>query len=268
MNAIKYKYKVGDACATGQKINMILGQSGAACVYTTEDDNLRWEYFENNNQLPNSLMEAIATFDSLMVQISTLIPKRRQKRVYHRLGKALYSALDDGKTESIAGYFSPVQMHILQQSLHHARLVYLIASIVAGLLLTVGILVGRCLTEAYVMPGRTILGILFLTPILGIAGALVSILQRSGQLDVDPTSGAVFLGVQGFARVILGSLFGLFIALASKGNILLGLVSDNEFTLCSLGFVAGFSERLVPEVMRRMEAGQVEAGREGPQPQA
>ena len=62
---IQHKYKVGDQCTTGQKITMILGQSGIACVYCTDDDNLRWDYHANDGQLPANLLPAVAALDSL-----------------------------------------------------------------------------------------------------------------------------------------------------------------------------------------------------------
>jgi hypothetical protein len=41
----------------------ILGQSERACVYTTKDNHLRWEFFANRGRLPAAAAAVVGKFD-------------------------------------------------------------------------------------------------------------------------------------------------------------------------------------------------------------
>jgi predicted nucleotide-binding protein len=106
------QYKVGSKCGTGQVIASILGQSAVACVYTTTDNHLRWEYFKDRGALPKALKPAISRFDAQMARIRELSNVKDHKPLFELLGKSLFSALDSGLAESVSSYFRPVERMI------------------------------------------------------------------------------------------------------------------------------------------------------------
>ena len=82
-------------CATGQTIAEILGQSDRACVYTTKDNHLRWEFFGNRGHIPEVTAAVVGKFDSLMASIKLLaLPAADKRELLLCLGKNLFTALN------------------------------------------------------------------------------------------------------------------------------------------------------------------------------
>jgi len=62
------------------------------------------------------------------------------------------------------------------------------------------------------------------------------------------------------ARVVLGVLFGVFFPLANKANLILGTFAENLYAIAVFGVLSGISERFVPEIIRKLESGEVSPG--------
>lgn len=242
----KKPYKLGDDCKTGQKVSNILGQSSRASVYTTEDNHLRWEYFENGEDLPPELMPAVALFDRLMADIARSVPHHNQTSTYHQLGKALFSVLDTGPDH--IDCFDECQAFIRAKATQKARLVYIVACFCCALVFS---LIAISILLWVTQPNASVAA---LGALGGAMGALISVFQRSNDISVEPLAGIPYLILQGSARTVLGILFGLFLVCASQANLLLGLVSTSQLALFCFATVAGFSERLVPELLRKFES--------------
>lgn len=245
-------YKVGDEGETGQTIKTILGQSQNVAVFTTTDNQLRYEEYRPDNEHLEERQTAITRFDQIMADISTFVAKKSKKRAYHQLGKALYSALDCVQPDMYDSFFKPLEEFIKGQALFSARFAYIITSFattcIFGIILWIIPFVSNNATvKQYLFGG-----------ICGLIGALVSVLQRSSNLELDYTQPQHHVILQGVSRSILGLIFGSFIVLASQGNLLLGMISDNVFSLYTFCFVAGVSERFVPEIIEKMEISQLE----------
>lgn len=90
----------------------------------------------------------------------------------------------------------------------------------------------------------------------GALGALLSVLERltRGALDVQFESGFAALALSGFTRPVVGSLSGMALYLLVKGGIVLSLMKagagmDQGFFFAAVAFLAGFSERLLKDVL-------------------
>lgn len=106
-------YRVGDTTTTGHVVADILGQSPAACVYTTTRDELRWAYYANNGVLPDEQGAVIAKFDTLMDEIRELDGTLDSKRsLFTLLGKNLFVALNSTKLNARSKIFSQVEKKI------------------------------------------------------------------------------------------------------------------------------------------------------------
>jgi predicted nucleotide-binding protein len=107
------RYRIGSKCVTGQVIAEILGQSERACVYTTKDNHLRWEFFANRGRVPPIGATVVSKFDSLMTSIKLLaLPSAEKKELLICLGKNLYAALD-AKKPNPSTAFAEIQ-HLIQ----------------------------------------------------------------------------------------------------------------------------------------------------------
>lgn len=244
------KYKNGDACETGQIIETILGQSTVAVVYTTKDRFMRWEYFENNGDLPDSHLPAVSCFDALLGDIVVSVPARYQSRAEEELGSALFAALDNADSSQHLQCFDTVKRYIKAVATQHARFVYVITGFGVALLL---VLAGA---GAYFIIGQRFpdLKLLLLAGVGGGLGALLSILFRADNLDLDSRAHAKYLAFQGASRVALGVLFGALFVAARRANLVAGAIPEAAEPMLVCSVVAGFSERFVPEIMRSIES--------------
>lgn len=99
----------------------------------------------------------------------------------------------------------------------------------------------------------------------GAFGAMLSMLITASKRTYDAGAGRRVNMLEGFMRIVVGILAAAFITVAVKANLVVGFVSDTSgvSTLAAsrmmwlhyaLGFVAGFSEQLVPSFIKVVEA--------------
>ena len=247
MSAEFRDYKVGDKGASGQEIESILGQSARIVVYTTVDKHLRWECDDENDDVNAVCVRALPEFNELMADIARHVPKALKKHAYHQLGKALFSAVDAVDADRAPALFAPLRRFVRQKALITARIRYVVAGLttVSVALLALGLAYLFCDCEARVLYLKG--------TFMGVLGACVSIVQRTGAADLEPFVRREYLFLQGFSRVILGAAFGFFTVFAVQANIVMGFAQDSNPTLFVLCFVAGVSERFVPELIQRIE---------------
>jgi uncharacterized protein YegP (UPF0339 family) len=230
------------------RVDVMLGESPVASVFTTKDNQLRWKYRANKGDVPTRLLPAIAEFDSIMATIATSVAKPYRKDCYHRLGKALFAAFHTQEGARPAIHFRAVRLLVRTKAKERARLVYVVASMAATMLLVLGTF------PIYYFVTSPEIRLIALGGCFGSIGASISVLQRNPSLDIDPWMSNGYLRLQGITRIVLGFIFGFIFVLASKANFVLGVVRDNPYPLLVLCIVAGFSERVIPELLSRFES--------------
>ena len=90
----------------------------------------------------------------------------------------------------------------------------------------------------------------------GGAGALLSVLIGARNYTPDTSTAQRIHWFQGAARILAGTLGAVIVALAIKGNLLLGQFAPNSDLFLFVCMAAGWSERLVPNLIERFEAAQ------------
>lgn len=94
--------------------------------------------------------------------------------------------------------------------------------------------------------------IFLLTMIFGIFGSFLSIVQRTGSKDLDSSSGIYIHIVGSIVKLLAGGLFGVISYFLGNSNIspvALQTLLTTSYGFISLAFAAGFSERLIPEII-------------------
>jgi len=81
----------------------------------------------------------------------------------------------------------------------------------------------------------------------------VSVSQRFRSIPIEPYSSGLYTSISAVTRAFFGALFGALFMLLHKGGVLLAFAADRLPLLYAAAFVAGFSERLMPEVLERFE---------------
>ena len=248
--------KTGKASTTSDSESftpdMTLGDSPVACVFTTTDNQLRWRYKANNGVVPFRLLGAVSEFDSIMSAIAVSVPRAHRKETYHQLGKALFAAFHTPQGTRPGREFRKVRLFVRKKAKERARLSYVLASLATT---TVLALVVVTIYFYFRIPASN-LRLVILGGCFGAVGATISVLQRSPSLELDPWVSRRYHALQGVTRIVLGFIFGGIFVIGSKANFVLGVIRNNPYPLLILCIVAGFSERLIPELLSKFESTQ------------
>lgn len=137
-----------------------------------------------------------------------------------------------------------------------ARTWYLLSSSCVVLLALLSVLLlGLFRSEVNRLFGPTAFDVMLGTE-MGAIGALISIITRSNKLLVNVSAGKIVHYLEGAARIIVGMLGALLVALAVKADIFFGVINSSKdplailLTICT---VAGASERIVPSLIKQVE---------------
>jgi hypothetical protein len=241
------RLKVGDECSTGQIVASILGQSTKVTVFTTKDNHLRWQYHENKGLIPDDRIPALNEFDSLMTEIKAFVPTHNKTEAYTRLGKALFASLNAKETADSIRNYETVKSFITQSFLLRARFLYTSFALGVAIFSIIFLLIIQRFLSATN-------DVYFYGAVFGATGAAVSVMQRSRNIELDVQLPDRSLYLQACIRVLLGLIFGLLFIFASKANLVMGTINSDFFGLCVFALVAGFSERMIPDLIGRLEA--------------
>lgn len=238
---------VAGSVVNGCQVKLVLGQNRMFSVFTTEDGQLRWNYGKPEDEVPDEKQLAISIFDELLTEIRTEVPAKSQELALHRLGKALFQAVTTISTLDIDVHFKSVRKYIDTVTLREARLRYVIAFLLSCLAVETSLLIADAHTEG--MP----INEYFWLATAGVAGSAISVLSRSSRLPLDKEAGVTLTVIQGGLRPLLGALFAEFALIAYKGDLAFSFAKDHPYALIAIAWIAGFSERLVPEMMSHLE---------------
>ncbi len=245
-----HPYEVGDCLVTtGQKIGEIVGQSNSSGVYITEDGHIRWEYYADE-RVPDRLQTAIRKFESLALAARRSFPTGKREDVRRELACALRSALEMPEGVDPLKAFEDFEAGLNSQYTTKAATQYAAGCASSALILwTMGIFVYQFTP----VEGKAVV----VGAIAGTAGALVSVLLKIKTLKPG-VSPLWFWCVEGFLRTLLGLFSGALLVILAKANIVVGFAAQNAHELIILSVAAGFSERLVPNILTKIERGSID----------
>lgn len=241
----KTDYIVGDEAEGGSVIGVIIGSAPNFIVFMTEDEGLRWELDDDNR--PDHFADCVARFDKLQSMVINSVPRRkRQKSLKESLGRALFVSVTSRSPEAEVK-FDAIGSRVENEIRLQARLHYVVASLVLASFVGCAV---------YGLKHFEIMGDLFsygLGASAGAVGAALSVLLRSGSINVPPFSTPFEHSFQGLSRVLLGTLSGLVLSVLINAEIVLGLLKGNLDALSVFCIIAGFSERYLPDILYSIE---------------
>lgn len=211
-------------------------------VYVDRSNILTFDY----PNLPAQLAPAVVEFRRLS-QISTASLNEVDRQTAEGLlGTQLAVAFQTQSGDVTA--FAAARDFIQKRLEAATRVDYVLASAVAAILLSIiaGIAYGGFAVAASFPKA----GSLFLGALGGIVGAFISVLQRSASLEVQQFVPRKQVMIQAVVRLGLGSLFGVLLICAAFAGVV--TVASTSFALFLIAVVAGFSERLMPDLLARL----------------
>jgi hypothetical protein len=97
-----------------------------------------------------------------------------------------------------------------------------------------------------------------ITASAGAVGALLSVIERSGRLTLDSSSGRALHNLEAAARVITGAISGVVVGLAIRSELILSALARGDHTsivMLIAAIAAGSGERLVSTIFAQVTSG-------------
>jgi hypothetical protein len=239
-------YKVGETTNDGHVIASVAAQDDDLLVYITREGQIRY------NTVSNAFPPGLNTGEvaSRMVVLKRCLDKCEDPllkgRLNDRLAGALYDALKSSSTkdalERLRGIGNELGRLIEPKNakLRTVGMLFVLTLLVCALLLALD----GSLEDGHKYSGFPRAGA------LGALGAFFSVLTRNSELAVESLFDTWNTFLECAAKAMTGCIAGVLALLAVKANVVLGFVSGSEHTLLLLSVVAGFSERLVPDLLK------------------
>jgi len=92
----------------------------------------------------------------------------------------------------------------------------------------------------------------------GAVGALLSIIERSGRLTLDSSSGRALHNLEAVARIITGAISGVIVGLAVRSDLILSVLAHGDhmpIVMLIAAIAAGSGERLVSSIFAQVTTG-------------
>jgi hypothetical protein len=239
-----------------KKIKVLIDSAPGHIVYLDEDFYVEWAYSGLPGDSPAGFDNVANEIGHLEALSTTQLTKAQREPFARLLGEAMARVIGRGKEDEAMAVLEKAAAYLNSRGLENARLWYLKgAGTVAAvsLVIGVGILAVRNRTQNPLL--LEALGIVA-GAMMGGIGAFLSIAGRAESIRLDPVAGDRIHRIEGMVRVAVGLLGALFLALAIKANLVLGLSQTWPHPLLALlifCIVAGASERLVPGLIKNME---------------
>jgi hypothetical protein len=189
-----------------------------------------------------SLAEASDLLNELRAVIDRPSVRRRGCQI---IGVELARAFQERVAGDTRDFFAVARQFVDASLRERLHLRYVVAAFV-----TTCVVSTACVAGALRLAGSPTF---FVAAALGGVGALVSVTQRFRRIPLERYSSSFYTAAAGVSRICVGAVFGALFLMFQKAGLLLAIATDQPFLLFSAAFVAGFSERMIPEILERLE---------------
>lgn len=206
-------------------------------IYKTRKGGVEWFH----RDLPERLGPVLAEYERLRQLIGSVLPKAYKQATMDMLGSSLSVAFRSNAEEDLTVIFSGVDKFVMSRIISSYRIHLFFVSLLTTIIFLVVLLIcGLTIvsdTEYLVAAGS------------GVVGALVSALQRNNESSIDPYISKWGLFCETLSRLVIGVIFGLLVIILARSELALAPFKDQVYALTSFAFLAGFSERFIPDLM-------------------
>jgi hypothetical protein len=162
------------------------------------------------------------------------------------IAAGLSCAFDD-KESNCQRHFEAARDYVKTRQAERLQTAYLLAVLLTGAILAVvGVIAWTRLDNA--IQREFVIAVS-----LGGLGAVVSVAQRFRSIVIERYGSLFFTAVAGIARVLFGGLFGFTFVILQKSGVVLAGTSGNTYAIAAASLAAGFSERLIPDLVGKIE---------------
>ncbi len=203
--------------------------------------------------LHNSILNAAALLEETP---SEGLPQDRILQFKRLICEAMACSLEHDY-DNARKMLAAAEKYIHDRSEEMSRSWYLAASFVATLPFVVpGFVIWLLRSKAIIFLGNEGMW-LVLASIAGAMGALLSVITRSGKLQLNSSAGRHLHYLEATSRIFAGALSAFLVSLAVKYEIIFGTFARGgkmEGVMLMVGFVAGAGERLATSIVSKLES--------------
>lgn len=234
-----------EAIKSQTEVKAVIAHTSKFTVWITGEDNVGYKY-----RGLDDVQESVKEFTRIKYLAAAMLPKESVAIFNRRLGAALANAFRTRSGADIGDIFGPLEGLIHKIAENKLRVSYLLTTTYAT---AIFVLLFFVLYVSALLP--TFLNLSLIVACGGFLGTFISVLERSSEIRVSEYESPSLIVLQGLLRVCLGGVFGFTAYLAAVSGFAFSIFSDAVAKLLLLGIVAGFSERLIPDLIHGISSG-------------
>lgn len=239
--------------ALGKKVRVLIVTHENYNVYLDESLCTQWYGRIADDKDISTALNRLAKLESSTHFISD---EKILKPIRQQIAEGLVRALE-GHKELSSEMFKFIEKEIQLRNLEKSWQWYFLSSAVPALIALFSLVAFWIFREYF----RNVFGAVAFTVALGAMvgglGAFLSIASRSTKIALDARAGLIIHVTEGVARILTGILGGALLVLITKGGIAFYALKTSGNSLAALlafALIAGTSERLIPNLVKKHEA--------------
>lgn len=208
------------------------------CIYITQKNTITWWHSQASSE---SVKLAQAEYENTNTLAKQSLNESYSEAIASKLGAALSMAFSKEKPQEIKACFEEVRTFVTAKVQSHLKLwLFITNASVSAIFITVAVVL------SWLFPD---LAQYFLCAGAGVVGSMVSSLQRNKTVETDGYISNYGLYCESISRLIIGASFGVLVLLGVMSDLFLPLIKGNMQAIICMSFIAGFSERFVPDLI-------------------
>lgn len=248
-------YSIGDSLDK-RKIATVIFKSEPCIVFIDQDRKLAWLSNLTPDKYAKDFGTVMGRVDLLLSTPDDLLTLSQQEAFRRLIGGAIARLLDDAESSNANSILDKAEAYLRTRTTERARIWFLSSALlIAGMAVLIGVVLVVFRTTVQSRIGITAFEVSLAT-LMGSVGAFLSLGRRVSTLSVDAMAGAGVHYCEGAIRATAGMAGALLVGLCVKSNVVLGVINESGRGLAFLlvlGCIAGASERLVPNIIKKVE---------------
>jgi hypothetical protein len=237
----------------GKKVHVLIVTHEKYNVYLDESLCTQWYGLIPDDKEISAALNRVSKFEACSHFIAD---KKILKPIRQQIAEGLVRALE-GHKELSADMFKFIEKEIQLRNQEISWHWYFLGAAMPALISLIALIV-FWIFRSYL---KSIFGITGYTVALGAMvgglGAFLSIASRSTKIALDARAGFIIHVTEGLARIITGIFGGALLVLVTKGGVAfhaLKTAGNSLAALLAFALIAGISERLIPNLVKKQEA--------------
>lgn len=239
-----------------KRIKTLILKDQGFIVYLDDDLCVQWTTNQHYGDFASDFGNVTNRAGYLEETANGLLSPIQHKSFQRLLAESIARLLDDRSSVNAQSILDRAEAYLKARTTERARIWFIVAATIVTSLALVGLLILWIFRDVVKFNLGPTAFELALSACIGSLGALVSVVLRLRELNVDALAGRGVHYFEGTARVIAGMAGALLIGLAIKSNLILGTINSSDKSLALLlavSVVAGASERIVPNLIKKVE---------------